>query len=280
MTSPIRDLLALTLEVNHLQNACDFYQKVVGLTLLHHDQSRGTCTLGFASGQKLHLWMPITRQHNHPRLAELRARGGTHVHWAMQIPRGSLQKAREHLGKCHVAWQEVNLAGKDQPEDLGIYFWDPAGHGLELREVDLQDERFPLLPPGAPRDHGLPVIGLREVALAFEDFEAMKQRLPEAYGFAFLKEMEERNFAQFTLGPAPEQDGMFTCRRWLYCWDPQVGIADMLGGEHATVQFWADVDAVEARVKKAGLPHFRDEQGLVVRDPEGHVFEFVEEVQP
>ncbi|GEM49939.1 bleomycin resistance protein [Deinococcus cellulosilyticus] len=277
MTSPIRDLLSLTLEVNHLQKARDFYEKVIGLQVLSFDEDQGNCTLGFPSGQRLNLWMPVTRQQNSERLSRVRARGGTHVHWAMQIPRGTLQRAREHLGQSGIPWQEINLASEDQPADIGLYFWDPAFHGLELREVDLQDERFPEVPPGDLPETGLPVVGLREVALAFEDYQGMKERLPEAYGFAFLKEMEERNFAQFTLGPEPERDGLFTCRRWLYAWDPQVGLADMLGGEHATVQFLADVDAVEARVKQAGLEHFRDQTGLVVRDPEGHVFEFVEE---
>lgn len=278
MTSPIRDLLSLTLEVNHLQRARGFYEKVIGLKVLSFDEDAGNCTLGFSSGQRLHLWMPITRQQNSSRLAPLKARGGTHVHWAMQIPKGTLQRAREHLGQHGIPWQEINLAAEDQPADIGLYFWDPAFHGLELREVDLQDERFPVVPPGGLPATGLPVIGLREVALAFQDYEAMKARLPEAYGFSFLKEMEERNFAQFTLGPHPEQDGLFTCRRWLYAWDPQVGLADMLGGEHATVQFLADVDRVEALVKQAGLEHFRDQTGLAVRDPEGHVFEFVQEV--
>ncbi|GGJ49913.1 VOC family protein [Deinococcus roseus] len=273
--SPILDLFSLTLEVNHLQKACDFYQQVVGLKVQALDEKQGTCTLEFSSGQQLHLWMPITRQVPSERLSQLGARGGSHVHWAMQIPKGTLQQAREHLGQHGIPWQEIDLASGDQPADLGLYFWDPAFHGLELREVDVQDERFPVVPPGQAAETGLPVVGLREVALAFQDYAAMKQRLPEAYGFAFLKEMEDRNFAQFTLGPWPERDGLFTPRRWLYAWDPQVGLADMLGGEHATVTFLADVDAVEKRVRQSGLSHFRDEQGLVVCDPEGHVFEFV-----
>ncbi|HEU4742797.1 MAG TPA: hypothetical protein VFS50_14485 [Meiothermus sp.] len=55
-----------------------------------------------------------------------------------------------------------------------------------------------------------------------------------------------------------------------------MGLADMLGGEHATVCFYADLEPLEARVKAAGLPYLRDEQGLAVQDPEGHVFAFLQ----
>ena len=123
--------------------------------------------------------------------------------------------------------------------------------------------------------HALPVFGLREVALGFGDYPSMLERLPRAYGFAFAKEQDDRNFAQFTLGPQPENDGNGTPRRWLYAWDPQVGLADMLGGDHVHARFYADVEAVAELVKAAGLPHLQDQKGLAVRDPEGHVFEFV-----
>ncbi|MER3553363.1 MAG: hypothetical protein C4331_03170 [Meiothermus sp.] len=123
-------------------------------------------------------------------------------------------------------------------------------------------------------------MGLREVALAFQDFDAMLERLPRTYGFTFVEQMEERAFAQFVLATEPEKDGEFTPRRWLYAWDPQVGLAEMLGGEHATVQFYADVDSVQERVREAGLAFVRDRQGLAVRDPEGHVFEFLEPPPP
>ena len=118
------------------------------------------------------------------------------------------------------------------------------------------------------------MIGLREVALAFCDYPAMLERLPRAYGVALAKEQEDRDFAQFTLGPRPEEDGNGTPRRWLYAWDPQVGLAEMLGGDHAFVEFYAEVPAVLERVQQAGLAHLQGPFGLAVRDPEGHVFLF------
>ena len=117
---------------------------------------------------------------------------------------------------------------------------------------------------------------MREVALAFTDFEAMLERLPRAYGLGLHKLQSERNFAQFTLAAQTEDDGKHTPRRWLYAWDPQVGLADMLGGEHAIVSFYADLEAVAVLVTEGGFPHLRDAHGLAVRDPSGHVFEFLE----
>lgn len=147
--------------------------------------------------------------------------------------------------------------------------------------MNLQDERQPYFPPWTLHRpaHALPVVGLREAALAFFDFEAMLERLPRAYGFALAKTQQDRNFAQFTLAREPERDGNGTPQRWLYCWDPQVGLADMLGGDHALLRLYADVDAVERLVQAAGLEHGRDDLSLVVRDPEGHVFEFMPQTQ-
>ncbi len=42
------------------------------------------------------------------------------------------------------------------------------------------------------------------------------------------------------------------------------------------VSFHADLGTLSALVLKAGLPLLRDAHGLAVRDPAGHVFEFLE----
>jgi catechol 2,3-dioxygenase-like lactoylglutathione lyase family enzyme len=273
--SPILDLAGLTLEVTNLARAETFYTTLLGLEVRRRDEDQGQLELRFSSGQCLNLWMPKTKQPGDSRLAKLGARGGSHVHYAMQIPLGTREAAQKTLSAHGVQWQEIDLGDGD----LGTYFFDPFGHGLELREVvtDKGDPRAPEVSPGAPSSHAhtLPVIGLREVALAFTDFEAMLERLPSAYGFAFYKRQDERNFAQFTLAGEPEEDGHHTPKRWLYTWDPQVGLADMLGGDHTLVRFYADVDAVQRLVSSARLECLRDEDGLAVRDPEGHVFEFV-----
>jgi catechol 2,3-dioxygenase-like lactoylglutathione lyase family enzyme len=278
MSSPVIDLAGLTLEVTNFDRAERFYAGLLGLEVTHRDDERGVLELRFSSGQRLTLWKPITRRHNDPRLSRLHTRGGTHVHWAMQIPEGTREAAKRALDAHGVHWQEIDL-GDDEFHDYGLYFYDPFNHGLELREVviDNKDSRAPVVKPGVPSSlpNTLPVIGLREVALAFSDFRAMTERLPKAYGFALEKFQDARDFAQFTLAALPEPDGKHTPRRWLYAWDPQVGLADMLGGEHAHVMFYADVDAVERSAQGAQLELFRDEFGLVVRDPEGHVFEFI-----
>jgi catechol 2,3-dioxygenase-like lactoylglutathione lyase family enzyme len=276
MPSPILDLAGLTLEVNHLPRGVRFYTQVLGLTLLEHDEERGVAHFEVNPAQTLTLWKPVTRRANDPRLARLRARGASHLHYAWQLRPGDLEPSKAILDAHGLTWTEIDLGTPERP-DPTVYFFDPFGHGLELRGTDLGDERRPVYPPAPAQrpPHALPVMGLREVALAFGDYPAMLERLPRAYGFAFAKEQPDRDFAQFTLGPAPEPDGNGTPRRWLYAWDPQVGLADMLGGDHAYVRFYADVEAVLALVRAEGLPFVQTEDGVAVRDPEGHVFEFV-----
>lgn len=284
MTSPIHDLAGVTLEVNHLGRGVRFYSQVLGLPVLRHDEAAGVAELQAGPGQTLTLWQPLTRQHPDARLAPLHARGAAHLHYAWQVLAADLEACPALLDAHGLAWQRIEL-GTPEQSDVGLYFFDPFGHGLELRGIDPHDQRRPALPPAArPHPpHSLPVVGLREVALAFFDYAAMKTRLPQAYGFAYAKEQDERNFAQFTLGPDPEPDGNGTPRRWLYAWDPQVGLAEMLGGDHALVSFYADVPEVRRRVQAAGLPHAELDSGLAARDPEGHVFVFLplpQEVHP
>ena len=275
---PIIDLAGLTLEATNLNRAEAFYVDLLGIETVRRDDAAGVLELRLTSGQALRFWKPITKRCNDERLARLGARSGTHVHWALQIPLGSRARAKRALNAHGVHWREIDL-GDDSFHDYGLYFFDPFGHGLELREVitDRADPRAPAVPVGQPAAAPLllPVVGLREVALAFTDFGAMINRLPTAYGLELAKQQDDRAFAQFTLGPRDEPDGRHTPRRWLYAWDPQVGLAEMLGGEHALVTFNADVDEVERRVRRFGLEYLRDARGLAVRDPEGHVFEFV-----
>ncbi|ADV67616.1 VOC family protein [Deinococcus maricopensis] len=276
MTSPILDLAGVTLDVNHLPRAARYYAQLFGLTLETLDDERGVATLRVNDHQTLTLWRPTTRTHPDDTLAPLRARGASHLHYAWQVHQDDLDACKATLDAHGVPWQAINLGTDDHP-DVGLYFLDPCGHGLELRGVNPDDERRPFLPvrPVPRPTWALPILGLREVALAFEDYAAMKTRLPRAYGFAFAKEQDGRDFAQFTLGPSAEEDGNGTPRRWLYAWDPQIGLADMPGGDHATVSFYADVPDVTRRVQAEGLPHVTLPGGaLAARDPDGHVFVF------
>jgi catechol 2,3-dioxygenase-like lactoylglutathione lyase family enzyme len=282
---PIVDLAGLTLEVNHLDRALVFYQTLFGLDLIKRDDQRGLAALKVNDHQTLSLWEPATRTPMLPGLEALNVRGAAHLHYAWQILQGDIEGCKSALDAHGIAWQQINLGTPEQP-DVGLYFFDPFGHGLELRTVDLNDARSTAYPPAPQRsslhveggsaapNFTLPVVGLREVALAFGDYPAMLERLPRAYGFAFAKEQEDRAFAQFTLGPEAQEDGNGTPARWLYAWDPQVGLADMLGGDHVLAEFYADVPAVLKLVQKEQLHYLQDGQALAVRDPEGHVFIF------
>ena len=280
MPSPIHDLAGLTLEVNHLERASTFYQTLFGLNVVHgsgeHSPAEhSSVTLRVSDRQTLTLWRPVTRQPMTPWLAPLFPRGAAHLHYAWQILSEDFEVCRRILSAHGTAFEEIDLGTPERP-DIGLYFFDPSGHGLELRTVDPRDARAPYFPPQPrlPGDPGLPVVGLREVALAFADYPAMLRRLPGAYGFVLAKEQEDRDFAQFPLGPEAENDGNGTPRRWLYAWDPQVGLADMMGGDHALVEFYAEVPQVLELVRRAGLPHLQEAGNLAVRDPEGHTFVF------
>lgn len=277
-SSPILDLAGVTLDVNHLERGIRFYTQVLGLSLQQHDTEHQVATLRVNREQTLTLWQPVTRQPNDPFLAPVRARGASHIHLAFQLHVDELKGAQALLDAHGLAWQEIDLGTPELP-DLTTYFFDPFGHGLELRGVNTADPRQPTFPPPGgpmrPDRYSVPVVGLREVALAFGDYAAMTTRLPRAYGFVLAKEQEDRDFAQFTLGPHAEADGNGTPRRWLYAWDPQVGLADMLGGDHALVQFYAQVEEVERRVQAEGLTYVTAPGRLAVRDSDGHVFEFL-----
>ena len=280
--SPIHDLAGLTLEVNSLERGLEFYVGLFGLQVAGQDELHGWASLQVGRWQTLTLWQPVTRRPYRTELAALHPRGASHLHYAWQILPEDLDVCRKVLDAHGLSGQEINLGTPERP-DPGLYFFDPFGNGLELRTVNPDDPRASVLPP-QPRPAGntagntvpgvLPVIGLREVALAFGDYPAMLERLPRAYGLALAKEQPDRDFAQFTLGPRPQEDGNGTPRRWLYAWDPQVGLAEMLGGDHAFVEFYAEVPAVLERVQRSGLAYLHGSFGLTVRDPEGHVFLF------
>ena len=209
MKSPIIDLAGLTLEVNDLERALAFYQGLFGLSVGEQNPEHGWARLQVGEFQSLTLWQPVTRRPFKPELTALHPRGAAHLHYAWQVLLGDLDLSREVLSAHGCAVEDINLGTPERP-DLGLYFFDPFGHGLEIRAVDPDDVRRPRLPvqrsPQPSRPGGtLPVVGLREVALAFGDYPAMLERLPRAYGFALAKEQDGRDFAQFTLGPSPKK---------------------------------------------------------------------------
>jgi catechol 2,3-dioxygenase-like lactoylglutathione lyase family enzyme len=167
-------------------------------------------------------------------------RGGLHTHYAMSVPAGEYDR-----------WYDGLSASFDLDEhDFGgmtsLYCYDPDGHCVELAGRDVEG-------PG--------IDGVFEVVLEVESID----RAHEFYrdlGF----EMVDREPDRMRLsGPMD-----------LELWTPRRGIADARGGVHVDLGFGSldperALSAVEDRVRSVE----RLEEGVRVRDPDGHAVTFL-----
>ena len=254
----VQELLAITLEVRDLELSEAFYREL-GLLPGKRDDTRGQRTLQVGEEQSLRLWKPITKQRT---LDPIRPRGGSHVHYAMKIPKGTFDDVIGTLEQRGIPY-DLHDFGAD---DTGIYFYDLDLHQVELRESTLYT-------PGNEL-----VQAYREVVLEFEDLEGAHHRLTEVYGFqhSWGEVDGERAFTAYRFAKFPKGQHLNAFTE-LYCWDPQIGIAQGQPGEHVylTVTYpEKGFPKLRSRVREAGLESLEQGDALFVRDPEGHVFEF------
>ncbi|MBI3286921.1 MAG: hypothetical protein HYZ68_02610 [Chloroflexi bacterium] len=200
-------------------------------------------------------------------LEAVRPRGGAHVHYALKIPQGAYDLAL-HLLESQGVPYVTHPFGRD---DVAIYFFDHDLHGIELRESTLCT-----LPEG--ESDSIPVRAFQEVVIEFEDLPTAHRRLTEVYGFRYAwgSTTGERAFTAYRFAEEISPDHL-NPHTELFCWDPQIGIADAQPGEHVylTVTYPAHgFEALRQRVGEAGLTVAEHGGSLFVRDPERHVFEF------
>lgn len=127
MTPPTLGLFEMVLEVADLARAERFYHEVIGLPIADRwDDERQATFLTLGREGFLGLWPVATGGSN----AIHGGRGGSHVHFAVLVPPGSLP---EFARRIHTAGYETERHTFG-PGNLALYVTDPDGHVLELTE--------------------------------------------------------------------------------------------------------------------------------------------------
>jgi catechol-2,3-dioxygenase len=116
--TPVSGICELVLEAEDIGRVERFYRGL-GLTELSRDDDR----VWLAAGQdtRLGIWSPGRKEHAD--------RGGRHVHFALSVPRGTLDRlAGELRGRGHDVEGPIEHDGGDR----SIYVFDPEGNRVEL----------------------------------------------------------------------------------------------------------------------------------------------------
>ena len=115
----IQGICELTLETDELDEMVDFYESI-GLERLTTEE---TDRVWLATGERsrLGLWAPGEKEHND--------RGGRHVHFAVSVKQGVLERIGNKLSDYGV---DVEGPIEHDGGDRSIYFDDPGGNRVEL----------------------------------------------------------------------------------------------------------------------------------------------------
>jgi catechol-2,3-dioxygenase len=115
----ITGLCEITLEARDLESLAAFYADALGLDELSRDDDRIWLAIGERG--RLGLWAPGRK--------EFGDEGGAHVHFAMAVEPGSLERKASRLRD-----RDVDVEGPiEHPGgDRSIYFRDPEGNVAEL----------------------------------------------------------------------------------------------------------------------------------------------------
>ncbi len=126
--APTRGIYELVLEVADLAAAEAFYAGTLGLSVVDRWQPpRAATWLGIGAGGFLGLWEveagAAAAIHN--------GRGGAHVHFALRVPKGTLDGFAERLEKAsyETEWRQFDQG------NVALYVTDPDGNVVELTEL-------------------------------------------------------------------------------------------------------------------------------------------------
>ncbi len=170
-------------------------------------------------------------------------RGGLHTHYALSIPADEYDDWYERLAENFTLDEHTFGSARS------LYFDDTEGNCVELGETD---------------DSGSGVLGVFEVVLEVEDL-ARAEAFYTGLGMDIVDQGGERRRTRLTADEFA-----------LELWEPQLGLADARGGVH--VDFGVAVeDAEEAldAVRESVRSVERLDEGIRVRDPDGHFLTFV-----
>lgn len=166
-------------------------------------------------------------------------RGGVHTHFAFSTPAAEYDDWYARLDS------EFDLVEHEFGASKSLYFDDLDGHCVEI---------------GGSRTDGTGIVGIFEIVLEVEDLERAED-FYTALGMEPVDRGETRRRVRLDAGPVDVE-----------LWEPQLGIADARGGLHVDIGFEADdPEELAARVEDRACAVERLDDGVRVRDPDGHV---------
>ena len=120
-------LFEMTLEVKDLARSERFYRDVIGLPVAARwSDARPAVWLALGREGFLGLWPPESGG----AVAIHSGRGGSHVHFAIRVPYGTLDAVRARLISTGYAVEDQDFGGGNR----AIYLDDPDGNVVELTE--------------------------------------------------------------------------------------------------------------------------------------------------
>jgi len=171
-------------------------------------------------------------------------RGGLHTHYALSVPSGGYDDWWERLSDAFDLHEETFGPVRS------LYFYDTEGNCVELMGSD---------------DGGTATVtGLVEVVLEVESLDRATA-FYRALGMEVVDRGANRKRVRLSAGPFDFE-----------LWEPHLGLADARGGVHVDLGFAADVERAVEAVDDEVLSVERLDDGVRVRDPDGHYLTFGE----
>jgi len=169
-------------------------------------------------------------------------RGGLHTHYALSIPADEYDDWWDRLAE-HFDLEEHQFGSA-----RSLYFYDTEGNCVEL---------------GQRAAEGDGVTGVFEVVLEVEALPAAEAFYADL-GMDLVDRGDARRRVRLTAGPFDFE-----------LWEPHLGLADARGGVHVDVGFETDDPrAVADRVADRALNVEKVDDGVRVKDPDGHYLTF------
>jgi catechol-2,3-dioxygenase len=174
-------------------------------------------------------------------------RGGLHTHYALTVPERAYDGWHERLS------ERFDLVEHSFGNARSLYFYDPEGNCVELREHPTDGD-------------GTGVAGLFELVLEVEQLY-LAVEFYERLGFEMVDDGRQAGRVQLS-------NGSFD----IELWESRLGIADARGGVHVDFGIHGeDIEAIAADAEDAAQSVTNVDDGIRIRDPDGHRVTLVEE---